>query len=297
MVALNHITHQGELKCSEPLASHTSWRVGGNAKQFYRPKDRQDLALFLQQLPANEPVMWLGLGSNLLIRDGGFNGTIISTAGTLQNIETDEMQVTAEVGVYCSKLAKHAARSGLTGGAFLAGIPGTLGGALAMNAGAHGSETWDFVKQVITVDRQGQLTTRDAAAFEVNYRSVKTPQEEWFVAATLVFTKGDADQEAQLIKTLLKKRNASQPTNQPCAGSVFRNPPGDYAGRLIESAGLKGLQLGGAKVSEKHANFIVSDASATAGDIESLMILVQQKVKLHHGVELVPEVHIVGDKS
>jgi UDP-N-acetylmuramate dehydrogenase len=297
MVALNHMTYQGELKLGEPLANHTSWRVGGNAKRFYRPKDKADLAVFLQQLPANEPVMWLGLGSNLLIRDGGFNGTIISTAGTLQQIETAGLEVTAEVGVYCSKLAKHAARSGLTGGAFLAGIPGTLGGALAMNAGAHGSETWQFVKQVITVDRRGQLYTREATAFEVDYRSVKAPQEEWFVAATLAFTQGEAEEEMQLIKTLLKKRNVSQPTNQPCAGSVFRNPPGDYAGRLIESAGLKGLQMGGAKVSEKHANFIVSDATATADDIENLILLVQQKVKLHHGVELVPEVHIVGDKS
>lgn len=295
MVALNQTPLQGELRLNESLANHTSWRVGGRAKQFYRPTDVSDLALFLQQLPANEPVMWLGLGSNLLVRDGGFLGTVISTAGTLQNLTVEDNRVTAEVGVYCSKLAKQAARHGLTGGAFLAGIPGTLGGALAMNAGAHGCETWQLVQHVTTVDRSGRLHQRESSEFEIAYRSVKAPHQEWFVSATLAFEQGDAAQQTALIKTLLKKRNSSQPTNQPCAGSVFRNPPDDFAGRLIEISGLKGLQVGGACVSTKHANFIVSDAHATAADIEALIALVQQKIKQQHGVELIPEVHIVGE--
>jgi UDP-N-acetylmuramate dehydrogenase len=251
--------------------------------------------MFLQQLPKDEAVMWLGLGSNLLIRDGGFNGTVIVTAGVLQNIDTGTLTVDAEVGVYCSKLAKQAAKAGMKGAAFLAGIPGTLGGALAMNAGAHGSETWDFVQSVTTIDRQGQLRTRQKSEFEVSYRHVGLPDGEWFVSAQLQFEQGDAKEETTLIRDLLKKRNASQPTNQPCAGSVFRNPQGDYAGRLIETSELKGLSVGGASVSTKHANFIVNDGSATAADIEALIQLVQQKVETLQGVKLIPEVHIVGE--
>lgn len=292
-----HPNLQGELRFNEPLSGHTSWRVGGIAQRFYQPKNIEDLALFLSQLPITEPVMWLGLGSNLLVRDGGFAGTVIATAGTLQDIEVDNSKVTAEVGVYCSKIAKQSARAGLAGGAFLAGIPGTFGGALAMNAGAHGSETWQFVESVTTVSRSGELKQRPASEFEVNYRYVKAPAHEWFVAATLVFAEGDAQAEAELIKSLLRKRNASQPTNQPCAGSVFRNPPGDFAGRLIESASLKGLRIGGASVSEKHANFIVNDGDASSADIESLIKLVQQKVEQQHGVTLIPEVHIIGEHA
>jgi UDP-N-acetylmuramate dehydrogenase len=296
MTALHHDL-RGELSINEPLAKHTSWRVGGIAQRFYRPKDVADLAMFLSQLPKCEPVMWLGLGSNLLIRDGGFAGTVIATAGALQNIEVDGQTLKAEVGVYCSKIAKQAAKAGLAGAAFWAGIPGTFGGSLAMNAGAHGSETWDFVKEVTTVDKFGTLHTRKADEFEVSYRHVSLPENEWFVAATMLFAEGDAAAEAEIIKELLKKRNASQPTNQPCAGSVFRNPQNDFAGRLIEATGLKGLKIGGASVSEKHANFIVNDGTASAADIEALMSLVQQKVANAQGVELIPEVHIVGEPA
>jgi UDP-N-acetylmuramate dehydrogenase len=296
MTALHHDL-RGELSINEPLAKHTSWRVGGIAQRFYRPKDIADLALFLSQLPKCEPVMWLGLGSNLLIRDGGFAGTVIATAGALQNIEIDGQTLSAEVGVYCSKIAKQAAKAGLAGAAFWAGIPGTFGGSLAMNAGAHGSETWDFVKQVTTVDKFGALHTRKADEFAVSYRHVSLPENEWFVAATMEFAEGDAAAEAEIIKELLKKRNASQPTNQPCAGSVFRNPQNDFAGRLIEATGLKGLKIGGASVSDKHANFIVNDGTASAADIEALISLVQQKVANAQGVELTPEVHIMGEPA
>lgn len=288
-------TLRGELKQQESLARYTSWRVGGEAKQLYRPADAEDLAVFLQQLPKDEALMWLGLGSNLLIRDGGFNGTVIVTAGALQHIEPRDLTVNAEVGVYCGKLAKQAAKAGMKGAAFLAGIPGTLGGALAMNAGAHGGETWDFVQSVTTIDRNGELRTRAKSEFEISYRHVSLPEGEWFISAEMQFEPGDAELETTLIRELLKKRNASQPTNQPCAGSVFRNPEGDFAGRLIETSELKGLSVGGASVSMKHANFIVNDGSATATDIEALIQLVQQKVEKQQGVKLIPEVHIVGD--
>jgi UDP-N-acetylmuramate dehydrogenase len=288
---------QGELLINEPLAKHTSWRVGGIAQQFYRPESAEDLAVFLSHLPESEPVLWLGLGSNLLVRDGGFAGTVIATAGILNALEIIGTTLKAEVGVYCSKLAKQAARSGLTGTSFLAGIPGTLGGALAMNAGAHDGETWPLVSTVTTVDRQGILRKRLPEDFIVSYRHVEIPSGEWFVEAELHLSKGDAEVEMAEIKALLKRRNSSQPTNQPCAGSVFRNPENDYAGRLIESMGLKGLAIGGASVSKKHANFIVNDGTATAADIEALILLLQQKVELEYGVKLQPEVHIVGETA
>lgn len=288
-------TLHGELLFNEPLSSHTSWRVGGPARRFYRPADIDDLAAFLQQLPADEPLMWLGLGSNLLVRDGGFSGTVIATAGRLQTIVINGNTVSAEVGAYCSKLARQTARSALKGAAFWAGIPGTVGGAVAMNAGAHGSETWDFVTQVKTVNRAGEIHLRSKNEFEVGYRHVRGHEDEWFVAATMQFAKGDAEFEKQQIRDWLKTRNASQPTNQPCAGSVFRNPPGDHAGRLIESAGLKGLRIGDASVSEKHANFIVNNGAASAADIETLIGQVQQKVEETFGIRLIPEVHIAGE--
>lgn len=285
----------GELKLNEPLAKHTSWRTGGKAKRFYCPKSVNDLAVFLAQLPEDEPLLWLGLGSNLLVRDGGFAGTVISTAGTLQTLNIDGQTINAEAGVYCAKLAKKAARAGLVGTSFLAGIPGTLGGALAMNAGAHHSETWSIVTDVTTIDRQGVLRLRKPEEFKISYRHVELPSEEWFASATLTLTSGNADEQAEEIKALLKRRNVSQPTNQPCAGSVFRNPEGDFAGRLIEISGLKGLKVGGASVSDKHANFIVNEGSATAKDIESLILLVQEKVEHMQGVKLVAEVHILGE--
>lgn len=285
----------GELKLNEPLAKHTSWRTGGNANRFYRPESVKDLAVFLSQLPEDEPLLWLGLGSNLLVRDGGFSGTVISTSGTLQQLSIDGVSIIAEAGVYCAKLAKQAARAGLAGTSFLAGIPGTLGGALAMNAGAHNSEMWSVVTNVTTIDRYGVLRLRKPEEFIISYRHVELPVDEWFASATLTLMSGNAEEQAKEIKALLKRRNVSQPTNQPCAGSVFRNPEGDFAGRLIEVSGLKGLRVGGASVSEKHANFIVNEGTATADDIEVLISLVQQKVEKIQGVKLITEVHILGE--
>lgn len=288
---------KGDLRINESLAKHTSWRVGGFAQQFYRPANVEDLAVFLAQLPKEEPVLWLGLGSNLLVRDGGFAGTVVSTAGTLQELSIKDGVVKSEVGVYCGKLAKQVAKTAHTGVAFLAGIPGTLGGALAMNAGAHQSEVWQFVTDVTTIDRRGTLRTRKPEDFKIRYRHVELPAGEWFASATLNFKAGDAELELEQIKTLLKRRNDTQPANQPCAGSVFRNPEQEFAGRLIEQTALKGLAIGGASVSAKHANFIVNDGTATAADIEALILLVQQKVESAQGIKLKPEVHVVGERA
>lgn len=287
---------RGTLRENEVLSRHTSWRVGGAVSRFYQPADIADLAAFLSTLPQAEPLYWLGLGSNLLVRDSGYRGTMICTSGVLSAVEAlDKQQLYVEAGVACPKAAKVAAAHSLTGAEFLCGIPGTMGGALAMNAGAFGGETWDIVASVQTINRSGELLQRSRKDYQVGYRHVTGPQDEWFVSCVLQLHSGDRPTSQARIKELLNKRGASQPTQQPNAGSVFRNPPGDYAARLIESCGLKGTCIGGACVSEKHANFIVNTGTATAGDIEKLINRVQQTVRNETGVQLQTEVRIIGD--
>jgi len=289
---------RGELRHDESMARHTTWRVGGPAERFYRPADAEDLADYLAQLPEGEPVFWLGLGSNLLVRDGGIRGSVIATSGRLNHLRLlDGDRLYAEAGVSCAKVAREAARAGLIGAEFLAGIPGTLGGALAMNAGAFGGETWPIVQRVYTLDRHGVRRTRTPADYHVGYRSVQGPAGEWFVAAELQLVPGDTVATQARIKALLARRGETQPTNQPSAGSVFRNPPGDYAARLIEACGLKGACEGAACVSAKHANFIVNTGGATAAQVEALIQRVADTVERKHGVSLQREVRIVGEEA
>jgi UDP-N-acetylmuramate dehydrogenase len=287
---------RGELRHNEPLSDHTSWRVGGPAEHLYIPADKEDLVCFLRSLSVDEPLFWLGLGSNLLVRDGGIKGVVVCTKNRLKAMqEIAAGRIYAEAGVPCAHVARFCAELGLNGAEFLAGIPGTLGGALAMNAGAFGGETWPLVDKVLTVDRYGCIRERTACDYQIGYRSVEGPGGEWFLAAELRLAPGDAGQSREHIKTLLAKRAASQPVNQPSCGSVFRNPPGDYAARLIEASGLKGHRIGGACVSEKHANFIVNLGGASAADIERLIDKVRGQVLLRHGVCLVSEVRIAGE--
>jgi len=289
---------RGEMRYNEPLADHTSWRVGGPADRFYLPADMDDLVLFLRSLPCDEPVLWLGLGSNLLVRDGGIRGTVICTRNRLRELRRpDHERIYTEVGVPCAHVARFCSEQELTGAEFLAGIPGTMGGALAMNAGAFGGETWPLVVRVLTVDRSGTLRNRSPSDFCVGYRSVKGPENEWFLACELQLQAGDAVAGRERIRALLAKRSASQPINLPNCGSVFRNPEGDHAARLIEACGLKGYRIGDACVSEKHANFIINIGAATAADIEALIQFVQSTVEQAYGQRLVPEVRIVGEKS
>jgi UDP-N-acetylmuramate dehydrogenase len=287
---------QGKLVLNEPLARYTSWRVGGCADRFYIPAGLQDLAAFLQSLPADEPIHFIGLGSNLLVRDGGVRGTVVLMHNVLKTMQMDGDLVYAESGVTCAKLAKFSAKEAKQGAEFFAGIPGTLGGALAMNAGCYGSETWDVVKRVTTIDRRGELHTRDASEFVATYRHIEKPvADEWFVAGWLGLQPGDAPTATQKIKALLAKRLASQPLNLPSAGSTFRNPEGDYAARLVEASGLKGYIIGGAQVSEKHANFIVNIGGATALDIELLIKHMRDTVQEKQGVTLQQEVKVIGE--
>jgi UDP-N-acetylmuramate dehydrogenase len=298
---------RGLLKHGEPMAKHVSWRAGGIARAFYQPADVLDLAAYLRSRPAAEPVIFVGLGSNLLVRDGGFAGSVVFTHHTLIGIEVESEVATprgtlafrAGAGVPSPHLARFVAKHGGAGAEWLAGVPGTLGGALAMNAGCYGGETWNHVIAVETVDRAGQLRHRSPADYETGYRHValRSGNEEWFVSAVLGFAPGDEGESLARIKELLQKRVASQPLSQPNAGSVFRNPPGDHAARLIESCGLKGYTIGGAQVSTKHSNFIVNLGAATARDIESMIDHVQATVLAQTGVELLREVRIVGDDA
>lgn len=296
MAAMSHHNLRGEMRYNELMSKHTSWRIGGVADQFYTPADIEDLADMLSTLPEDESLFWLGLGSNLLVRDGGIRGTVIALKGSLSNIELlDSQHVEVGAGTSCAKLARFCSKNNLVGGEFFAGIPGLVGGALAMNAGAFGGETWAGVESVTTVNRQGKLQTRTPDDYEIAYRSVKGHADEWFVSVIFRFEQGDGSKAAEKIRSLLDKRAETQPTGLPSCGSVFTNPEGDYAARLIEQAGLKGFQIGGAVVSEKHANFIINTGTATASDVEELIMYVQKTVKNKMNVDLKPEVKIVGE--
>ncbi len=291
---------RGELRLNEPLARHTSWRVGGPARRFYRPADAEDLSTFLGRLDPDEPLLWLGLGSNLLIDDQGFAGTVIQTQGCLTGLaRRGETGIHAECGTSCAKLARFTARLDLVGVEFLAGIPGTMGGALAMNAGAWGGETWTHVRRVRTIDRIGTVRERECADFTPGYREVKGPEGEWFLDVELELAPGDGAAGLERIRELLERRATTQPIGLPSCGSVFRNPSGDHAARLVESLGLKGYRMGGAQVSEKHANFIINTGGATAADIANLIAHVQDAVEHRTGIRLIPEVRriIAGEGS
>ena len=313
---------RGELRFNEPMSRHTSWRAGGAADRAYVPADLADMCSFVASLPRHEPVCVVGLGSNLLVRDGGLRGTVIFTHGVLKHIRHEGNAIDAEAGVPCPKLARFAAMRELAGAEFMTGIPGTVGGALTMNAGCYGGETWGIVDSVTTLDRAGQMRQRTPVNYEIAYRHVRlkienegqgrgnveygqaaaaphasrlTPHQEWFVAARFKLPRGDGAKSRATIKELLERRIAAQPLNAPNAGSVFRNPPNDYAARLIEACGLKGHTRGGAMISDKHANFIVNTGNARAADIEILIETAQRAVKHKFGVDLEREVRIIGE--
>lgn len=290
---------RGALTRHASLARYTSWRAGGTADTLYRPADRDDLATFVRQLPAGEPLLVLGLGSNTLVRDGGLRGTVVVMHNPGAALAVTDGMLYADAGVASPKLARFAALHDCAEAEFLAGIPGTIGGALAMNAGCYGGETWRHVARVEVLGRDGRFAVRTPADYRIGYRSVLradgSAPDGIFTAAWFRFPEGEALAARVRIKELLAKRIATQPLSLPNAGSVFRNPPGDHAARLVESCGLKGFAIGGAQVSGKHANFIVNpQGRARAADIEALIAHVRETVRARTGVELEPEVRIVG---
>ena len=288
----------GDLRYDEPMSRHTSWRAGGKADKYYRAASVNDLSIFLASLPADENLYWLGLGSNTLVRDAGIRGTVIDTQGVADDLRLEENDcVYAGSGVPGARLSRFCARNHLSGAEFFAGIPGLIGGALAMNAGAFGGETWAHVVYVNTLDRAGKKHKHDSQDYKIAYRSVTGPVDEWFIGALMQFQKGDDNIAKQNIKEILARRAQTQPMGSANCGSVFRNPEGDHAARLIEDCGLKGTRIGGAVISEKHANFIINDQSATAADIEALIELIQKTVRVKQGIDLVTEVRITGERA
>lgn len=295
MAAAGDLKVQGEIRYNEAMSRHTSWRVGGPAETFFIPASIDDLASFLADLDADIPLFWLGVGSNLLVRDAGLPGVVISATKMLRHLErVGDYRVRAGAGLPCTQFARQCVRWKLGPSEFFAGIPGTVGGALAMNAGAHGGETWERVVSVQTIDRAGGLHERTPDDYTIGYRSVTGPENEWFLQALFQFDP-DVTPSMEAMKSMLDHRRTTQPLGLPSCGSVFRNPPGDYSARLIEAAGLKGYRIGGAEVSTKHANFIINRADASASDIEELIEYVRKTVLDVHGVNLQHEVRIVGE--
>jgi UDP-N-acetylmuramate dehydrogenase len=288
----------GRVRYDEPMSTHTSWRAGGMADVFFSPRDADDLASFLRMLAADVPVYWVGLGSNLLVRDGGVRGVIVSTPGAFTRIERrSQTRIYCEASVPCARIARSCVNWGLSQSEFLGGIPGTLGGALAMNAGSFGDETWRHVISIESIDRSGQRRARQRDEFTVGYRQVEwphNPTQEWFLSAQMQFEPRSAAQ-APAVQSLLQRRRETQPTGDWSCGSVFKNPPGDHAARLIEAAGLKGYRIGDAVVSEKHANFIVNEGKAHASELERLIDHVRSTVEELYNIRLEPEVRIIGE--
>ncbi|MBP9722014.1 MAG: UDP-N-acetylmuramate dehydrogenase [Gammaproteobacteria bacterium] len=299
------------------LQDYTTWHVGGKADLLFKPKNLADLQSFLQALYLLAPkidIHYLGLGSNVLIRDKGLRGVVIITnSGSNHGLNELEIVTTGshgkliqcEAGIACAKLAKFLAKHNYPEGAFWAGIPGTVGGSLAMNAGCYGSETWEYVRRVSIIDRLGKIIEVSSADFDISYRTASLKPEVksklniteyWFVRATFQLALDESISGQEAIRSLLQKRTSQQPIGQFSGGSVFRNPPGNFAAKLIDQAGLKGLTIGGAQISPKHANFIINDKTASANDIELLILQIQETVQEKFGIILEPEVRIMGEK-
>lgn len=280
---------------NHPLAEYTSWKIGGPAEYFYQPADLADLATLLKSWQ-EEPITLLGAATNVLIRDNGIKGLVIYLKNHLNNIQMlDDFNLRIEAGASLTHLVKKGLESEFIDVAPFAGIPGTIGGALKMNAGAYGDHIWTHVQAVETINRLGAIKSRKAHEFSPAYRQITgLTNNEWFIAAELTFARGQNGEAIKLVQNYLKKREISQPLHLPSCGSVFRNPPGDHAARLIEGCGLKGKKIGGAQISEKHANFIVNLGHAKATDVETLMQEIIIKVEQTTGIKLIPEVQILG---
>jgi len=295
---------RGEVKLQEPLSGHTSFRIGGMADALVSPVDRQDLVALLQEIRYQHlSFLVLGGGTNLLVRDGGFRGVAISLnkmaaieiASEYRSLGGAFAEITVEAGAMLARLLSFSVQHGLTGLEFATGIPGTVGGAVCMNAGTAQGEMGDSIDTVTLVAPAGELILRHREEMGFGYRTANVPADHVVLDATILLRYGDADKIKARVKRIMAGRKVRQPWGLPNAGSVFKNPLDESAGKLIESAGLKGLTVGGAQVSEKHANFIVNRGNAKAADVLQLMELIKEKVLDMHGVRLEPEIKIIGE--
>lgn len=287
------------LQTNIPLAAYTSWQIGGAAEYFAQPDSLSALQATLnywETIAPTRPIHFFGRGANLLVRDGGVAGLVIRSVKCLQQLTALSKGVLyVEAGVSLARLLTVCCRLAYIEAAFMAGIPGSVGGALMMNAGAYGSYIWDYVVAVYTLNRSGSIQRRVKAEFIIGYRELHgLAVDEWFIAAELHFTVGDGHALQQRVLGYLRSRRQKQPLEYPSCGSVFRNPPGYHAAQLIEASGFKGVQIGGAQVSTKHANFIVNRGGATAQAVLILIATITAKVYQLHRIKLIPEVHIIG---
>jgi UDP-N-acetylmuramate dehydrogenase len=286
---------RGRLLANQPLGEFTWFRVGGPAQAFFMPEDENDLAYFLRNLSTEIPVTVIGAGSNLIVRDGGVPGVVIRLGRGFNDVRIEEHRVTAGTAMLDVMVARAAQAAGVTGLAFLSGIPGTIGGALRMNGGAYGGETKDVLLETRGIDRQGNLRTFSNGEMGFSYRHCTVPDDVIFTAAVLQGRAGEPEQIAGEMATIKKKRETTQPRNRT-GGSTFKNPPGHSAWKLVDEAGCRGLTIGGAQVSELHSNFLINLGSASAADIETLGETVRQKVKENSGIDLEWEIKRVGVK-
>lgn len=284
---------------NEPLAQYTTWRVGGAADWFIYPKSKEQLQRTMQILYEAGRIPWIaiGRGSNLLVRDGGIRGAVIRLGEGLDHLEIEGNRITAGGGYSFVRLSGRAAKAGLTGLEFASGVPGTVGGAVYMNAGAHGSDVSKTLISAEVVRETGEIEVMKPEDLKFRYRTTSLQEDKRGIVAEATFQleTGDPDIIMADVRSFKDRRRRTQPLQYPCAGSVFRNPPGHYAGSLIESAGLKGYRIGDAEVSELHANFIINRGQATAHDVLTLISEIQKIVKEKHGIALQTEVRVVGE--
>ncbi len=286
---------RGRLKANEPLAPIAWFRVGGPAQLFFAPADEEDLRYFLSGLPVDLPVTVIGLASNLIIRDGGVPGVVIRLGRGFNQIAVEDGgRLRVGTAVPDLRLAQAAARAGIAGLSFYRGIPGSIGGALRMNAGAHGGETRDFLVEARAVDRQGRVHVLSNADLGYDYRHCAAPEGLIFTQAVFAGGPGDPQALEAEMREVAAYREAKQPVKSRTGGSTFKNPPGHSAWKLIDAAGCRGLRVGGAHVSEKHCNFLINDEGASAADIEKLGEMVRRRVFEHSGVELHWEIRRIG---
>ena len=281
---------------NELLSKHTAWKVGGPADIFFTPQNRDDLSNFLKSNHGKQ-ITWLGNGTNVLVREGGIRGAVISTKKSIDKINMEtKNSCRVEAGASCMDLALFAEKNQLGPAAFFSGIPGSIGGALTMNAGSFGMETWDLVKEVEVINEKGDISFIEKESFDIAYRTVTFPFRLWFLSCSMFLSSDEETTKDNLIE-LRNQRIKTQPLSEDTCGSVFKNPPGNFAGALIEGSGLKGFKIGSASISEQHANFIVNEGGATADDIENLIEYTRQVVKKNYDIDLQLEVRIMGEKK